>query len=395
VKICVAPDSFKESLTAVEAAEWMARGVRRACPDCEIDAVPMADGGEGTVAALVNATGGSVERAEVTGPLGERVEAAFGVLGDGATAVIEMAAASGLELVPPGRRNPMLATTYGTGELIGAALDTGARRIIVGIGGSATVDGGVGMAQALGAHFCDESGDEVGRGGQALADIARIDLTHLDGRACRSTIEVACDVDNPLTGPSGAAPVYGPQKGATAEMVERLDRNLAHLAAVVRRDLGRDVEHIPGAGAAGGLGAGLVAFLGARLRPGVEIVMEAVGLRRRMAGCDLVITGEGKLDAQTAHGKAPAGVAGIARELNVPVLALAGSVEDHDRLAASGFTACFSIVDRPMTADEAFGKAGELLARAAERAMAAFLAGRGIDVRIPRRHPFKLTNRHD
>ena len=378
MRICVAPDSFKESLTAVEAAEWIARGVRRACPSCEIDIVPMADGGEGTVAALVSATGGRIEHAEVTGPLGERLTAAFGLLGRSrgrTTAVIEMAAASGLELVPPELRNPMLTTTYGTGELIRAALDAGARRILVGIGGSATVDGGVGMAQALGARFFDDSGGEVGRGGQVLASIAGVDLTHLDSRLTECAVEVACDVGNILTGAGGAAQVYGPQKGATPEMVEKLDHGLAVLADVVRRDAGIDVERLPGAGAAGGLGAGLVAFAGACLRPGVNIVTEAVRLRERMAGCDLAITGEGKLDAQTAWGKAPAGVACIAAELGVPVLALAGCIYDYEALAALGFAASFSIVDRPMASDEAFRRAGELLERTASQAVAAFLAG--------------------
>lgn len=369
-RIVVAPDSFKGSATARQVAEAIARGLRRTLPDTRVDTVPMADGGEGTVEALVDATGGRYVEVEVTGPLGEPVHACFGMLGDGSTAVIEMAAASGLPLVPPERRNPMVTTTYGTGELIRAALDRGARRIIIGIGGSATVDGGVGMAQALGARFLDASGNPLGWGGGVLARLDRIDLSAMDPRLRDAELLVACDVSNPLYGPEGAAPVFGPQKGATPAMVAVLDANLRHLADVIRRDIGMDVSTLRGGGAAGGLGAGLVAFCGARLRPGVELVIEAVNLEARLQGADLVVTGEGALDRQTPFGKTPAGVGRLARRLGIPAVAIVGSIgEGVDRqvLEACGLAGICSIVPRPMTLDEAMQKTEALLEQAAER----------------------------
>ncbi len=273
-KVVVAPDSFKGSLTARQVCEAAEEGLHRVWPEAEVVSVPMADGGEGTVQSLVDATSGRIISIDVAGPMGEPVTAFFGVLGDGVTAVIEMAAASGLPLVPVGRRNPLVATTRGTGELIASALDMGCRRFIIGIGGSATNDGGAGMAQALGMRLLDARGVEIGPGGAELARLARIDASGLDPRAAQSGFVVACDVDNPLTGPRGASAVYGPQKGATPEMVEMLDGALRNLAAIVQRDLGVDVDGIPGAGAAGGLGAGLMAFLGASLKRGIEIVVE-------------------------------------------------------------------------------------------------------------------------
>lgn len=369
-RIVVAPDSFKGSATARQAAEAIARGLRRALPGAQVDTVPMADGGEGTVEALVDATGGRYVDVEVTGPLGEPVRARFGMLGDGSTAVIEMAAASGLPLVPPERRNPMVTTTFGTGELIRAALDRGARRIIVGIGGSATVDGGVGMAQALGARFLDADGNPLGWGGGALARLDRIDLSPMDPRLREAQLLVACDVSNPLYGPDGAAAVFGPQKGATPEMVAALDANLRHLAEVIRRDLGIDVSTLRGGGAAGGLGAGLVAFCGAQLRPGVELVIEAVDLEARLQGADLVVTGEGSLDRQTPFGKTPAGVGRLARRLGIAAVAIVGSIgEGVDRqvLDACGLAAICSIVPRPMALDEAMQRTEALLEQAAER----------------------------
>jgi len=377
MKVVVAPDSFKECLSAEAVARAIGRGVRAAAPDAEVVEVPMADGGEGTVRALVAATGGTLHRATVTGPLGEPVEAEFGLLGDGATAVIEMAAASGLPLVPPSRRDPTRTTTRGTGELIGAALDLGASRLIIGIGGSATVDGGAGMAQALGARLLDESGRDIGPGGGELSRLARLDVSGLDPRLANVACEVACDVDNPLLGPNGAARVYAPQKGATPEAVAVLEANLARFADVVERDLGVSVRDVPGAGAAGGLGAGLMAFLGARLRPGVRIVIEATGLRDKLRGADLAIVGEGKLDAQTAHGKVPVGVAEVAAEAGVPVVAIAGSLGDgYEAVHKKGIAACFAIFDRPMSLEEAFARAEELLARTACEVVRAFVARR-------------------
>jgi len=329
MRIVVAPDSFKETLSAPAAARAIAAGVADAEPAAAVDLCPMADGGEGTVEAMVAATGGQVRTADVFGPLGERRKARFGLLGDGRTAVVEMAAAAGLELVPPDKRNPMLTTTFGVGCLIRAALDAGADRLVVGIGGSATVDGGTGCAQALGVVFVDKHGrlSPCGLAGGGLADIGRIDISDRDPRIAGADIRVACDVTNPLTGPRGAAAVYGPQKGATPEMVARLEAGLANLAEVVRHELGIDVEHLSGAGAAGGLGAGLVAFAAATLQSGVEIVAESVGLRERIRGADLVLTGEGKLDSQSAHGKTAFGVARLAAGEGVPVICIPGQAD--------------------------------------------------------------------
>lgn len=370
MRIIVAPDSFKGSLTAMEAAAAMRQGVLDALPDAEVLALPMADGGEGTTEALVAGTGGRLVPHVVTGPLGEPVEAAWGLLGDGETAVIEMAAASGLLLVPPDRRDPKVTTTYGTGELIRAALDRGVRRIVVGIGGSATNDGGVGMVQALGGRFLKADGSEVGRGGAALLDLERIDLSGLDPRLAEVELLVACDVDNPLTGPRGAAAVYGPQKGATPEDVVLLDRALTRMADVMARDLGRDVRERPGAGAAGGLGAGFLGFLGARLRPGIEVVIEATGLEQQLAGAGLVISGEGRTDGQTLAGKVPLGVARAAARYGVPVVVISGAVTaDADALLEQGIHALLSIAPGPVTLDEAMARAGEWLRRATAQAM--------------------------
>lgn len=374
MKIIIAPDSFKECLPAEAVAEAMGRGARAAAPDAECVLVPMADGGEGTVRALVAATGGSLHQATVTGPLGGKVRAEFGLLGDGRTAAIEMAAASGLPLVPPERRDPTKTTTFGTGELILAALGLGATRLILGIGGSATNDGGAGMAQALGARLLDAAGQPIGPGGGELARLAAIDPSGLDPRLRGVECTVACDVANPLTGPSGAAAVYGPQKGATPEMVALLDANLARLAEVVRRDLGADVAGVPGAGAAGGLGAGLMAFLGATLRPGVELVIEAVGLEDKLDGAALVLVGEGRMDAQTAYGKVPVGVARLARSRGVPAVAIVGALgPGYQAVHGHGIAACFSILGRPMTLEEAMRQAPELIAATTEEVMRLFL----------------------
>ena len=359
MKVVIAPDTFKECLAASKVAEALAQGVLEACPDARIDLCPMADGGDGTVEAMVAATGGRIMTADVFDPLGSQVRAHFGLLGDqteaglpgevglaaalglaggeglparsrgGTVAVVEMARASGLVLVPPERRDPLRTTTFGTGQLILAALDAGAREIIVGIGGSATVDGGCGCAQALGVVFIGRDGEPCvcGLAGGGLAVIGGIDMSDRDGRVAQTRIRVACDVINPLTGPNGAAAVYGPQKGATPEMVIELEAGLAHLAEVIRRALGLDVAGLSGAGAAGGLGAGLVAIAGATLERGVTIVAEAVALKRRLAEADLCITGEGRLDLQSLAGKTAVGVADIARHLGVPVLCIPGQAD--------------------------------------------------------------------
>ncbi|HEX9011127.1 MAG TPA: glycerate kinase [Holophagaceae bacterium] len=369
MRIVVAPDSFKGSLSAVGAARAMARGIRAVFPEAEVVELPIADGGEGTVEALVAATGGSLRRTVVHGPLGERVEATWGLLGDGRTAVIEMAAASGLTLVPEGRRDPGLASTFGTGELVLAALDAGFRRLLLGIGGSATNDGGTGLARALGVRFLDEAGGDLAEGGAALARLARIDLRGLDPRLAETELLVACDVDNPLCGPRGASAVYGPQKGATPEAVRELDAALEVFARIARRDTGRDVAEAPGAGAAGGLGAGLLFFSPARLRPGVEIVLEAVGFEDMVRGADLVFTGEGRTDAQTAMGKAPVGVAAVAKRHGVPVVCLSGGLgEGAEAVLAHGIDALMALPPEPLSLDACLAGGAPLLEAAAARA---------------------------
>ncbi|ANB56689.1 glycerate kinase family protein [Anoxybacillus sp. B7M1] len=345
MKIVIAPDSFKESLAAIEVARAIEKGFREVFPEAEYVCMPMADGGEGTVQALVAATKGRIVEREVTGPLGEPVQACFGLLGDGKTAVIEMAAASGLHLVPNNKRNPLITTTKGTGELIRAALDEGANHLIIGIGGSATNDGGAGMVQALGGRLLDKHGKDLDPGGGNLAKLASIDLSSLDPRLSRVKIEAACDVVNPLIGRQGAAAVFGPQKGATPEMVLQLEQNLRHYADMIERTVGKRVHDVPGAGAAGGLGAGLLAFLNAELKRGIDIVLNAVQFERRIRGASLIITGEGRIDGQTIYGKVPIGVAKAAKPYHIPVLAIAGSLgDDCSAVLCQGIDAIYSIV---------------------------------------------------
>lgn len=368
MRIVVAPDSFKGSLSAVAVAKAIEEGVLAVFPAAEVKKVPIADGGEGTVEALVLATGGRVVEENVTGPLGDKVTACWGLLGDGETAVIEMAAASGLTLVPKDKRDPRITTTYGTGELVKAALDRGIRKLIIGIGGSATNDGGTGLARALGVRFLDAAGNELPAGGAALASLARIDLAGLDPRLKDTKIMVACDVDNPLCGPRGASAVYGPQKGATPDMVAELDAALAKYAEVARAATGRDVATHPGAGAAGGLGVGLMYFTGATLRPGVEIVLEATGFAALVREADLVITGEGNTDFQTAHGKAPVGVAKVAKLFGVPTVCLSGGLgKGADDVLAQGIDGLMSIVPHPMALEECMASAAGLISAAAAR----------------------------
>lgn len=374
MKIVITPDSFKESLSAQEVAWQIEAGFREIFPEAQYVRAPLADGGEGTAETMAAATGGSLVPVWVTGPLGEPVEARFALAGDRGSAVIEMAAASGLALVPSGQRNPLVTTSYGTGELIRAALDAGARHLIIGIGGSATNDGGAGMLQALGVALLDRDGRELPCGGGSLALLARIETGGLDARLKGCRIEAACDVDNPLTGPRGASAVFGPQKGATAEMVAELDAGLAHFAEVVARDVGVEVAQVPGAGAAGGMGAALVAFLGARLRPGIEIILEAIGLEEELRDADLVVTGEGRIDGQSAAGKAPVGVARLAKRHGKPVLGIAGALgPDAGAVHEQGIDAVFGAVHRPVTLDQALQDAAENL-RAAARNVAATVA---------------------
>ncbi|UYV50744.1 glycerate kinase [Priestia megaterium] len=367
MKIVIAPDSFKESLTALRVCEAVEKGIKTHFPNAGISKVPMADGGEGTVQSLVDATGGEIIQTRVTGPLGKEVEAFYGILGDRKTAVIEMAAASGLHHVPVDKRNPLITTTRGTGELILKALDHKVKHIIIGIGGSATNDGGAGMAKALGAKLLDANGAEIKEGGGSLDQLTAIDLTNLDSRLAKVKVEVACDVDNPLTGETGASAVFGPQKGATPDMVRQLDRNLAHYAAVIKKEMDIHIQNVPGAGAAGGLGGGLLAFLSAELKPGVDIVIEATQLESYIKDANLVITGEGRIDGQTIYGKTPIGVAKTAKKHSVPVIAIAGSIGvGSEAVYEHGISALFSVVPGAVTLSEAMEKADENIERTAK-----------------------------
>lgn len=403
MKIVIAPDSFKECLTAPEAAAAIAQGLLEVVPQVQVDLCPMADGGEGTVDAIVAATGGQTLAADVFDPLGGPIRARFGLLGKGASAslpgevglvgamvasegdpaapdvagahvaVVEMAAASGIALVPPALRDPLRTTTFGSGQLIMAAMDAGAGRIIVGVGGSATVDGGCGCAQGLGVTFLDGAGRPIvcGLAGGGLKDIQDIDLSGCDGRIADVTIEVACDVTNPLTGSNGAAMVFAPQKGATIEVAEQLEEGLSHLVEVVRRMIGVDLAHMAGAGAAGGLAGGLVAFAGAKLRRGVDLVAGAVELRRRLAGADLCITGEGHLDAISMSGKTVVGVADIAADLGVPVVCIPGQADPD--VPRDPFEMVRPLANDTVSVEEALENCPALLRQRAAEVLRAFL----------------------
>lgn len=371
MRFVVAPQALKGSLSALDTGKAIAQGIYEVYPEAEICLVPVADGGEGTVEALVNATGGKLITREVTGPLSKPVLAFFGLMGDRATAVIEMAASSGLPLVPPEQRDPRITTTYGVGELIRAALDEGCTQFIVGVGGSATNDGGAGMVQALGARLLDEQGNELPPGGAALLGLARIDISQLDPRLPNCRFDVASDVSNPLCGPTGASAVYGPQKGATPEMVRQLDEALAHYAHIIERDLGKAVQDQPGSGAAGGLVASLLAFLNASIRPGAQIVLEAVGLEKQLrAGASLVITAEGRLDSQTAYGKSVSAVAALAKIYQLPVLVIAGGLgENYQEIYKLGIDGIAVLPAGPMDLSYAMEHAAQLTREATERAL--------------------------
>ncbi len=368
MRVVIAPQALKGSLTAEEVGQAIALGVRAVYPQADVDVVPVADGGEGTVQALVDATGGELAWQTVMGPLGTPVSAFFGLLGDGRTAAIEMAASSGLPLVPPTQRNPLLTTTYGVGELLLAAIERGRRHFILGIGGSATNDGGAGMAQALGASLLTEQGTAIARGGAALTTLSHISLEQLDPRLQECTFEVACDVTNPLCGPTGASAVYGPQKGATPAMVQQLDAALDHYALILERDLGQQVRDIPGAGAAGGLGAGMIAFLHATLQPGAQLVLEAVKLETYVREANLVITAEGQIDEQTAYGKSVGAVATFAKRYGLPVLALAGGLGNgYQKVYELGVDGITVLPSGPMTLPYAMEHAATLATDATER----------------------------
>ena len=365
--IVLAPDSFKESMTAKEACVAMERGIKKVNSNIQCIHVPMADGGEGTMQSLVDATGGEVYSLEVVGPLGNKVKAEYGILGNGEIGVLEMASASGIHLVSLEERNPLITTTYGTGELIKACLDRGVKKLLIGIGGSATNDGGVGVIQALGGRLLDKEGNELGFGGGELEKLDRIDLTNFDRRLKDVVIEVACDVSNPLSGENGASYIFGPQKGASVEMIKILDNNLKHYAKVIKEQFGKDVLEIAGAGAAGGLGAGLMVFLNGNLKKGIEIVIEYSGLEKKVKNCDMVWTGEGSIDFQTQYGKTPLGVATVAKKYNKPVVALAGRVgDDIDILYEKGIDSIFGIMRGVTTIDEALKNGKENIERTSE-----------------------------
>lgn len=377
MRIVVAPNGFKGSLTARQAATAMAAGIRHVLPGADIELVPVADGGDGLVEVALEILHGERCKVLVSGPRFELVEAQFCHVPQMSFAALEMAQASGLALLPKHLQDPTRTTTIGTGELIQAALELGVQNIAIGIGGSATNDGGIGMATALGVKFHDKDGRPVPPVGGSLRDIDRIDMSGLDPRLSEINVEVVCDVENPLVGALGAARVYGPQKGATREQVEQLESGLVNLARVIKNDLGIDVSEVRGGGAAGGLGAGLFAFLGASLRPGIDVVLDLVGLERKLEGADLVLTGEGRIDFQTVFGKAPVGVARLAKKKNIPCLALAGSVgENLGDIHASGIDALFSLCTGPVTLETAMEQASLFIIRSTEQVLRCFLAGR-------------------
>jgi len=362
MKIVIAPDSFKDSLSAQGVADAIALGLAQVWPDAQLIKCPMADGGEGTVESILAACDGELRRNEVRGPLGATVSAAWGWLPDSHTAIIEMAEASGLQLVPVAQRDACISSTFGTGQLIRAALDAGAQRVILAIGGSATNDGGAGAMQALGVKLLDAQGQTLSPGGLALAQLARVDLSDIDPRLARVRFDIAADVNNPLCGPHGASAIFGPQKGASPAQVEQLDRALGHFADHCASTLNNDVRDEPGSGAAGGLGFAAKAFLGAQFKAGVEVVAELVGLADAVAGADLVITGEGRFDAQTLRGKTPFGVARVASQQGVPVIVIAGTLGDgYQALYEHGIDAAFALASGPMTLEQACAEAPRLL----------------------------------
>lgn len=352
-KVVIAIDSFKGSLTSCEAGEAAAEGIKAVYPECDIIRLPIADGGEGILDVLVAATQGTYIPLRAHGPRMENRDTQYGISGDGKTALIEMASISGLPLVPPEKRDPMLTTSYGTGELIKDALERGCRDFIVGLGGSATNDAGLGMLQALGFRFYDRDKQLLGTGGQVMGQVASIDLTTAHPALKEARFTIACDVRNPFCGPEGAAYVFGPQKGASPEMVSELDAGMQSLAKVIRQHTGKDIANAPGAGAAGGLGGGFLAFLQAELKPGIRLMLDALDFGNQIKEADLIITGEGRVDRQTAMGKVPSGILEEARKQGVPVILLAGSIEDAEEMNRAGFRGVFSITPGPVSLEKA------------------------------------------
>ncbi len=376
MKVVIAPQYFKESRSGMQVARAMERGVKNALRHASCVLVPVADGGDGTLETLIDQSGGLIVRSVVSGPLGGEVTAMWGSMGDKATAVIEMAQSSGLALLKPNERDPRLTTTRGVGELFKHALDSGHRKFIVGIGGSATNDGGAGFAQALGVRLLDEGDQELEQGGAALGNLHRIDMSGIDERLSEITVDVACDVNNPLCGTEGASAIFGPQKGAMPEVVRELDGALAHFARIIERDVKVSVAEQPGSGAAGGLGAGLMAFTAANLRSGSDIVLDVVKMEDHLIDADVVIVGEGRFDKSTVFDKAPAAVARLARKKGIPVIGIAGSLgEGYEKLHEEGISAMFSIVRRPTTLEEAMAQTDALVASATEEVFRAFALG--------------------
>ncbi|MFJ8064251.1 glycerate kinase [Psychrobacillus sp. NPDC096426] len=362
MKIVVSPDSFKGSLTAMEAAREIAAGIKEVNPMIETVLLPVADGGEGTLEPLIMATNGHTVQVDVHDPIGRPIRVEYGVLGDGKTCVIEMAKASGLTLLKDDEKNPLIASTYGTGELILHALDNGYKKFIVGIGGSATNDGGTGMLRALGIKFLDQFGDELPEGAGALAKLHKVDDTNFDKRIRESHFIIACDVDNPFIGPNGATAIFGPQKGVTPELVEVLDQNLFHLANKIEDVTGIALHQKPSAGAAGGLGGAFLALFPVTLKPGIEVVMEAINFKAQIVDADFIITGEGKSDIQTLSGKAPIGIANVGKEMGVPVILLSGFIEEESRPQLSSyFYKLASVVGDIVSKEESIEQAGYYL----------------------------------
>lgn len=369
MKIVIAPQEFKESLSGIEIARAMQEGVKRVWQDADTVLVPVADGGDGTLQSLVDASNGKVMVAEVEDPLGRSIKAEWGALGNGKTAVIEMARSSGLALLSPEERDPVATSTYGVGQLMLVVLDAGFKHLIIGIGGSATNDGGAGMAQALGVRFLDSDGSELARGGGALSNLAKIDISDIDPRIAGTSIDVACDVNNPLCGATGASAIFGPQKGADVETVDLLDVALHRYGERISVDLDKDVMDVAGAGAAGGLGAGLMAFTNARLRLGADIVIDALDVAAKLDGASMVIVGEGQTDRSTVFNKAPVAVAQRAKAMGIPVIAISGSLGDgYKETLDYGIDALFSIENCPMTLAEAVSGTASLVADATEQA---------------------------
>ena len=367
MKFVLATDSFKESMTSIEACNVMEKAIKKIKSDAEVIKVPMADGGEGTVEALVNSTGGTFVYTEVLNPLGEKIKASYGILGDKKTAVIEMAKASGIELIKREDRNPLITTTYGTGQLIKHALENGIKHLVIGIGGSATNDGGCGMLQALGVKLLDKDNNEISFGGGSLDKIEKIDVSEIYEGINDVTFEVACDVTNPFVGPTGASFIFGPQKGADSEMVQLLDNNLKHFADKIKETLNIEIAHAPGAGAAGGLGGALLAFLNAELKSGIELVIKYTNLEEKVQGADYVFTGEGAIDGQTIFGKTPVGVSKVAKKFNIPTIAFGGKVsDDADNLFEEGIIALFSIMRGVESLDDALRNGAHNLEKTVE-----------------------------